>query len=688
MMTNLPEKDSLISVKKFYVPSIITNKLSYVLFVGLILLCNSINAQGPSFVFVRNAPASSASSPVIQVKWFSNEILNPDGYNLYRREVGTSQWLKVNTIPITRGFVSAASRAADEELDFFIDVVTKSPEDLKEEFLFLNLLLKAFRSNELANFLGNFYNDSGVQFGVTYEYRVGVIQGLSEKFLETSKEIKSQSYTKEGGVKGVEVYQEKKFVAVNWEQDEQSYYGVNIFALKGGTDTVKLNNEPVILTMVPDSVGNYKYPDPMFKASDFEELVSYTILIQGVDYFGGHTEFSKPVLFTYDDTTPPPVPGNLKGVADSLRVKLTWDQETVADFKGFNIYRSVKSTGPFAKVNKNLLDADVRLFKEKLDIPGPYYYTVEAVDHSNNFIRSAPTFVEAQDVFPPSQPQGLTIESDTGRFILRWKMNQEPDLKGYYIYRTVNSNTKGNYVLLTGDPVDTNVYVQVLPKVVKNDFYYYIVAVDTSFNRSPDSKFATAVLPDVTPPEEPFIERIEYSDDGIIIHWTQNVEPDLAGYNVYRSDSINGSREKVNIEPLAAFSFRYVDRSALPNKQYYYSLRAIDDVGNVSAIAKDEAAFWYQNVVIEEPLLLKIKTKKRSRTNRLQWNLIDDPTIKGYIVFRGPSKRVVKPVTKVMAEKFSYTDKVEKDKDYFYQVRAYTTSGQVIYSEIIETKIN
>ena len=426
----------------------------------------------------------------------------------------------------------------------------------------------------------------------------------------------------------------------------------------------------------------------MFRASGFEEKRTYSFILEGVDYFGEPISLSEPVTITFDDTTPPPTPTEVKGRADSLRVHLHWQQELVPDFKGFNVYRSSKSTGPFRIVNQEMLSVEVRDFREKLSIPGPYYYTVEAIDHSNNAVRSVPAFVEAQDVFPPVKPQDLMISSDTGQFILKWSMNSEADLLGYYVYRTVNSHNKGNYVLMNGDPIDTNVFVQRLPEVVKNDFYYYIVALDTSFNRSPDSEFATAVLPDVTPPEEPFIERIEYSKEGISIIWTQNVEVDLTGYNVFRKDSLGGEEIQVNVDLLPGFSFRYIDRSARPNQDYHYSVRAYDTSGNASATTNYSKAYWHQDVQIAEELSLKIKTRKRRKVNQLEWNTIERSGIKGYIVFRGPSERVVKPLSGILRSQFSFTDKVDKGAEYFYQVRAYTTSGQVIASDIIESSIN
>ncbi|MEQ9305988.1 MAG: hypothetical protein RJQ14_18885, partial [Marinoscillum sp.] len=227
-----------------------------------------------------------------------------------------------------------------------------------------------------------------------------------------------------------------------------------------------------------------------------------------------------------------------------------------------------------------------------------------------------------------------------------------------------------------------------LPKSVRNDFYYYLVAVDTSFNRSPRSAYATATLPDVTPPERPFIESVDYSQEGIIVQWTQNVESDLSGYHVYRSDSAGGNSKRININLLAPYTYRYTDRSAVPNQLYYYNIEALDNVNNVSPRSADAFAKWHIDKELKDQIHLKIRSKRRRQVNRLEWSSISPSELKGYIIFRGQNERVVKPLTGIIKDTNTYSDKVEKDVGYFYQVRAYTTSGQVIYSPKVEQTIN
>jgi fibronectin type 3 domain-containing protein len=65
--------------------------------------------------------------------------------------------------------------------------------------------------------------------------------------------------------------------------------------------------------------------------------------------------------------------------------------------------------------------------------------------------------------------------------------------------------------------------------------------------------------------------------------WTINTEPDLAGYNVYRSDEGDTPGQKLNSETLLVPTFR--DISVVPGKSYFYRVRAVDQSGNESALS-------------------------------------------------------------------------------------------------------
>ena len=65
--------------------------------------------------------------------------------------------------------------------------------------------------------------------------------------------------------------------------------------------------------------------------------------------------------------------------------------------------------------------------------------------------------------------------------------------------------------------------------------------------------------------------------------WTINTEPDLAGYNVYRSEQAETPGQKLNTELLLVPTFR--DMSVVPGKSYFYRVGAVDQSGNESALS-------------------------------------------------------------------------------------------------------
>jgi hypothetical protein len=68
--------------------------------------------------------------------------------------------------------------------------------------------------------------------------------------------------------------------------------------------------------------------------------------------------------------------------------------------------------------------------------------------------------------------------------------------------------------------------------------------------------------------------------DSINLNWTHNLEADLAGYNLYRSETEGLSGEQLNQEVIVANY--YFDFTAEPEIVYYYSLTAVDETGNES----------------------------------------------------------------------------------------------------------
>ncbi len=68
--------------------------------------------------------------------------------------------------------------------------------------------------------------------------------------------------------------------------------------------------------------------------------------------------------------------------------------------------------------------------------------------------------------------------------------------------------------------------------------------------------------------------------------WTANSEPDLAGYNVYRSAVSGGSVTKLNSAPVTGTTY---DDAPPGTGTFYYVVTAVDTSGNESAPSAEVA---------------------------------------------------------------------------------------------------
>ena len=90
---------------------------------------------------------------------------------------------------------------------------------------------------------------------------------------------------------------------------------------------------------------------------------------------------------------------------------------------------------------------------------------------------------------------------------------------------------------------------------------------------------------DNVPPNPPDNVRVYAGDNEVEIDWDYNTEQDVAGYNVYYSDSYYGKYTLLgNTE-----NNSYVDFDAENGVKYYYGVAAYDVNGNESELSYDEA---------------------------------------------------------------------------------------------------
>ena len=96
------------------------------------------------------------------------------------------------------------------------------------------------------------------------------------------------------------------------------------------------------------------------------------------------------------------------------------------------------------------------------------------------------------------------------------------------------------------------------------------------------------VTTDLIPPAAPIGLAASPYSGGVSLAWNANTEPDLAGYNLYRSTTMGGPYTKVNAMLITVLNFS--DNGLTNGTPYYYVLRAVDASSNESANSSEVTA--------------------------------------------------------------------------------------------------
>ncbi len=650
------------------------------LIISCILLATTSYGQNTRLL-VRNAPDSDPGNPRIQLKWYNQKLLFKEGVNIYRRSTNDAQWKKLNDAPTKQSAVLSRELIQnDPDVEVFSELLTGI--DTLDPFLLFQLFVKTFESNEFAHHLGIFFEDQDVEYGLSYQYSIREVSSGNETIIATSENIEAGEHQPGPPPDSVVIAQKGEKISFDWKIDEDRFYAVNIYrSSQLLSSEIRLNNNPILISMVPDSTGQLFYPDSKY----FDESISkdsiYKYRICGVDFFGEETKSIAISGIKIDDVTPPMPVDSISSTVDSMVVHLEWSLSKSEDIKEYVLMRSALSDGPFHPLFTTFSSTS---YIDSLSIPGPLYYYILVRDYHGNESFSKKIFVDVRDVIPPKPPVGLKVRADTGKLILNWQQNAEGDLKGYIIYRSANYDHSDNYVLLNSEPIASNHYTYVLPKNIKNLFSFKICAVDTSYNKSQPSTIVSAVLPDVIGPEKPQMLLPEVYNNIIKLRWKRNIERDLSGYHIFRKQ-VNSSYEYVQLNsvPISGAVTSFWDKSALSNIEYTYQMIAIDNFGNASRPSNSVVIRNSKSPILPNNFDIQVRYRRKKKHTTISWIPLDEHELTGHVVFRGYNMEDLRPITRLLGFPY-YTDQAIRRGKYYYQVKSYLATGAVVKSRISE----
>jgi len=181
-------------------------------------------------------------------------------------------------------------------------------------------------------------------------------------------------------------------------------------------------------------------------------------------------------------------------------------------------------------------------------------------------------------VSPPSAPSSLAASSSGAGITVSWAANSEGNVVGYRIYRSDSAN--GTYAMLSSEMVTSLRHTDVTAPAGQAS-YYRVTAVDANGNESAYAAASGSRDADATPPAGPSGVTAIGNPTGITISWSDNLEVDVAGYNVYYAATENGTYTKLNTGGLLTTP-TFTDTGAPGNVTSFYQITAVDSSGNES----------------------------------------------------------------------------------------------------------
>ena len=297
------------------------------------------------------------------------------------------------------------------------------------------------------------------------------------------------------------------------------------------------------------------------------------------------TAGNRPILeVTYTaDTTPPAAPTNLTASDtpndEGGAIDLSWTPSISTDATQQRLYRGT-SSGSYDTLVQTFAISTSSHTDTGLSNGVPYYYVVTALDAASNTATSTEASATPADNVAPAQPTAVTAAdspNDGGAAIdLSWTPSISTDVTQQRLYRGTSSGSHDTLVqtfTTTSSHTDTGLTDGV-------PYYYVVTAVDAASNTATSTE-ASATPADNLAPAAPTGLAATTGDQQATLQWDANGEPDLDGYNLYRSTTSGGGYAKVNGPIVTTTGF--TDSGLTNGSAYYYVVSAVDTSGNESA---------------------------------------------------------------------------------------------------------
>jgi fibronectin type 3 domain-containing protein len=301
---------------------------------------------------------------------------------------------------------------------------------------------------------------------------------------------------------------------------------------------------------------------------------------------------------------------------EDRQISLSWNPVLIGDVAGYAVLSAASPQGPYTRLGTTELRFGT-VFSDAGAEPGAlgdgqtYFYRVHAYDSTGRVSRNHANLVATTEA-PPPVPEGLQVYSNLPRaVVLNWEPSERRTVHGYAVYRCPTMAGPWERVTYVEKRLNT-VYVDEVPGDLRV-MYYRISALNRFGGESGWTDAIRAVTKaEPLPPIGLAVATRRLGE--VRIGWEANVEPDLVGYEIWRSQRDGGGwgeRQLLAQVPQDEGAFR--DGAVGCGETVSYELRALDADGLISEFSRPLE-------VTGEDIGLRLEHNPTSGTWELQWD--------------------------------------------------------------------
>lgn len=647
------------------------NKIGFpiILLLSCVLLISETKAQQ------KNVPLISSTREGVHI-FIRGRYTSYSGFEVFRRESGFGKDYKLLTQQPVREIndIYKAQEILGTNWDYLKDFLgTQAPNQilLRMKSPDVATILR-YSGVPFARVLGRYYFDNTAKWGKRYVYKIVLLSSTGRELQTLEVKYKVDDALPQYTTK-LFSEQLKDKIKLKWnaprykEQVNDDFVGFNLYRSSNGK-TERLNFLPVL-----------RRENIIWFDKTVNEERTYDYLIKPVDILGREGEASATLSVYVKDLIPPLVPQGLTAKKGYEQIVLNWDKGPADDIVEYEIYRAVELNAKYSHID-NVSGLSTEYIDSTILGGKPYFYKLKAVDNAgNNSLMSSAIYSVAKDSSAPPPPSNITYEisEDNGSVLLNWEQPSIGDLQGYFVSRGYRSNQA---IKLTPNSITG-------PKFVDKDdfhpghtYYYYIAAIDLSFNQS-DKSMIRVQIPDDEPPLEPkSCSRIKNKAGYIQISWQPSMSLDVKKYKIYRYHKDN--QELLTVSEGKRYTV--LDSTITKGKKYYYSVAAVDSFDNQSEEIKTKPIVARDIFPPPKPHNLELNITDEGV--KISWSCPKAADLLGYNIYRSNSKYgSMNKINKEPVKNKQYLDKHGKSGKY-YKITSFDSSKNETASKIYRVR--